>query len=202
MPCQGNEFGGVKLNQVFDEIKELLTMQEVAEHLGFKIRHAGFISSPFHEERTPSCKLYERSYYDFGAACGGDLIQFTAAVLGVNNWEACRHLIEAFSLPISLSGGGDLRGEIERRKRERMRQQAKEKRFNDARLRAIEDLRLDEWLYKFSLERNIFSPISEERRWTVDKLQETGHKLDVLCGLAGCKADQEKILTDMGYYAP
>lgn len=185
------------MSEAFIEIKESLTMQEVAEHFGFKISRAGFIHSPFREERTPSCKLYERSYYDFGAACGGDLIQFTAAVLGVNNWEAAKYLIDAFSLPISLSGGGDLRDEIERRRREQQRQQARERQFNDARLMAIENLRFDEWLYKFSLERNIFSPLSDERRWTVEKLQAVGHKLDVLCGLVGNRTEQEKVLLEL-----
>ncbi|MDO4334162.1 MAG: DNA primase, partial [Eubacteriales bacterium] len=64
-------------------------MRQVAAHLGFKANRSGFIYSPFRDEVTPSCKLYDHSYYDFGAGCGGDLIQFTAAVLGTNNWEAC-----------------------------------------------------------------------------------------------------------------
>lgn len=64
----------------------------------------------FKEERTASCKLYPRSFCDFSSGIGGDIIGFASAVLGLNNWEACRYLIEAFSLPFSLSGHTDNRG--------------------------------------------------------------------------------------------
>ncbi len=64
----------------------------------------------FKEERTASCKLYPRSFCDFSSGIGGDIIRFASAVLGLNNWEACRYLIEAFSLPFSLSGHTDNRG--------------------------------------------------------------------------------------------
>lgn len=187
------------MSEVFNEIKESLTMQEVAEHLGFKANRAQFIHSPFREERTPLCKLYRSSYYDFGAACGGDLIQFTAAVLGVNNWEACQYLIEAFSLPISLSASTDKHEEIERRKKERQRQQAREQRFNDARLKMIDDLHLERKLCTMALDREVFTPFSEERACTVVKLQTVEYKLDILCGLTGCKTDQGKILMEAGY---
>ena len=81
----------------------------------------------FKEERTASCKLYPRSFCDFSSGIGGDIIRFASAVLGLNNWEACRYLIEAFSLPFSLSGHTDNREQIRRREQERQRQQEKEK---------------------------------------------------------------------------
>lgn len=93
-------FRGI-MSELFNEIKESLTMQQVAEHFGYKVNRSGFILSPFGNEKTPSCKLYRNSYYDFSTAAGGDLIQFTAAINGSNNWQACQYLIEAFSLPYS-----------------------------------------------------------------------------------------------------
>ena len=39
-------------------------MPQVARHLGYEPNRAGFIKSPFQDERTASCKLYERSFYD------------------------------------------------------------------------------------------------------------------------------------------
>ena len=92
------------MSEVFKEIKESLTMRQVAEHLGYSVNRSGFILSPFRKEKTASCKLYRNSYYDFSTAAGGDLIRFTAAILNINNWEACQYLVQAFSLPISLSG--------------------------------------------------------------------------------------------------
>ncbi len=46
---------------------------------------------------------------------GGDLIKYTAAILNINNWEACQYLVQAFSLPISLSGITDRRERFKRR---------------------------------------------------------------------------------------
>ena len=100
------------MSEVFREIKESLTMRQVAEHFGYPVNRSGFILSPFGKEKTASCKLYRNSYYDFSAAAGGDLVKFTAAILNINNWEACQYLVQAFSLPISLSGGTDRREEI------------------------------------------------------------------------------------------
>ena len=84
------------MSELFNEIKESLTMQQVAEHFGYKVNRSGFILSPFRNEKTPSCKLYRNSYYDFSTAAGGDLVQFTATINGSNNWQACQYLIEAF----------------------------------------------------------------------------------------------------------
>ena len=100
------------MSELFNEIKESLTMQQVAEHFGYKVNRSGFILSPFRNEKTPSCKLYRNSYYDFSTAAGGDLVQFTATINGSNNWQACQYLIEAFSLPYSLSGNTDNRKQI------------------------------------------------------------------------------------------
>lgn len=179
-----------------------MTMRQVAEHFGFKISRAGFIRSPLREEKTPSCKLYDRSYYDFGASCGGDLIQFTAAVLGMSNWDACRYLIEAFSLPIALSIDADQRAEIARREGERQRQRGMEKRFNDSRLRAIDDLHFELRLWESALENKVFSPYSAQYCAAVKKIQGLNYHLDVLCGLMGGRADQEKILAEGGYFTP
>lgn len=60
------------------------------------------------------------------------MIKFTAAILNINNWEACQYLVQAFSLPISLSGGTDRREEIERRQRERQRQEERKQVFRAA----------------------------------------------------------------------
>lgn len=119
------------MSELFNEIKESLTMQQVAEHFGYKVNRSGFILSPFGNEKTPSCKLYRNSYYDFSTAAGGDLIQFTAAINDLNNWQACQYLTEAFSLPYSLSGGIDNWEQIRRREQDRQRQQEKERRFRE-----------------------------------------------------------------------
>ncbi len=187
------------MSELFNEIKASLTMQQVAEHFGYKVNRSGFILSPFGNEKTPSCKLYRNSYYDFSTAAGGDLIQFTAAINGTNNWQACQYLIEAFSLPYSLSGDIDNREQIRRREQEKQKQQEKEERFKEAWLSEADSLKMWERLYKRAIEEKIFSPLSEMQEFVVSELQKTSHKLDILCGLIGDRADQEKILRESGW---
>lgn len=187
------------MSELFKEVRESLTMQQVAEHFGYKVNRSGFILSPFRNEKTPSCKLYRNSYYDFSTAAGGDLIQFTAAINGSNNWQACQYLIEAFSLPYSLSGNTDNREQIRRREQERQRQQEKEQRFKEAWRAEVDSLKTWERLYKRAIEKKIFSPLSEVQEFVVLELQKTSHKLDILCGLIGGKIDQVEILRESGW---
>lgn len=158
-------------------------MQQVAEHLGFKPDRAGFIRSPFSKEKTASCKLYRNSYYDFSTATGGDLIKFTATILNINNWEACQYLIQAFALPISLSGGADRREEIERRQKERQRQEERQQEFKAALLDEID--RLKRWadIYRTAIGKQLFEPFDSTWCYCINELQKTEYKLDILCAV-------------------
>ncbi len=112
------------MSEVFSEIKKNLTMPQVARHLGYEPNRAGFIKSPFQDERTASCKLYERSFYDFSTNTGGDLIRFTAAALSLNNWRAACYLVDAFSLPYSVLDSKDNREQIRKREQEELLKEA------------------------------------------------------------------------------
>lgn len=186
------------MSELFNEIKESLTMQQVAEHFGYKANRSGFILSPFGNEKTPSCKLYRNSYYDFSTAAGGDLIQFTAVINGSNNWQACRYLIEAFSLPYSLSGDTDNREQIRRREQERQKQKEREERFKEAWLSEVDRLKTWENIYQRAIEEKIFPPLSDLQAFTVRELQKVSYKLDMLC-IQGSRREQEAILISEGW---
>lgn len=156
-------------------------MRQVAEHFGYPVNRSGFILSPFRKEKTASCKLYRNSYYDFSAAVGGDLIKFTASILNINNWEACQYLIQAFSLPISLSDGIDRREEIERRQRERQRQEGRQQAFRAALLGEIDSLKRWADIYRAALEKQLYEPFCEMWGYCINELQKAEHKLDILC---------------------
>lgn len=186
------------MGELFKEIKESLNMRQVAEHFGYEVNRSGFILSPFGNEKTPSCKLYRNSYYDFSAAVGGDLVQFTAAINGTNNWQACQYLIEAFSLPYSLSDNTDNWDQIQRRERERRKKREKEKQFNEAWLSEVSRLKAWENIYQQVLGKKIFPPLSEMWAFTVVELQKVSYKLDVLC-VRGSRQEREEILTESGW---
>ena len=52
---------------------------------------------PFHEDHTPSLKLDQR-YYCFGCGATGDVIDFTARLLGISNHDAVQTLAERFGI--------------------------------------------------------------------------------------------------------
>ena len=174
------------MSEVFKEIKESLTMRQVAEHLGYSVNRSGFILSPFGKEKTASCKLYPHSFYDFSSGIGGDCIRFVSLVLGIDNWQACQYLVQAFSLPISLSGAADHYGKIERRKRELQRQEERQQEFKAALQEEINNLKEWEQIYQSAVNGKIFYPLSSDHGFVQSELQKVSRKLDVLCA-----ADQD-----------
>ena len=186
------------MSGIFRAVNESLSTADVARHFGYTPNRAGFIKSPFKEERTASCKLYPRSFYDFSSGMGGDIIRFASAILGVNNWEGCRYLIEAFSLPFSLVGHTDNSEQIRRREQERHRQQEKEQRFKVAWRAEVDSLKIWEGIYQRVIEEKIFPPLSDLQAFTVRELQKVSYELDVLC-TSGSRREQETILTERGY---
>lgn len=186
------------MSEIFKVVNESLSMEDVARHFGYTPNRAGFIKSPFKEERTASCKLYPRSFYDFSSGAGGDIIRFTSAILGLNNWEACRYLVEAFSLPFSLSGRTDNREQIRRREQERRRQQEKERRFKTAWRAEVDRLKTWESIYQRFIEEKIFPPLSDLQAFTMAELKKVSYKLDMLC-IQGSRREQEEILIESGW---
>ena len=92
---------------VFDTIKDALTMADVVRFYGYEPNHAGFICCPFHSEKTPSMKVYERNYHCFGCGDHGSVIDFTAKLLGVDPLGAVKRLNDDFNLRLSLDSAPD-----------------------------------------------------------------------------------------------
>lgn len=68
-----------------DEIKQSVSMREVAERYGYHPNRAGFISCPFHNgDRTPSMKIYPRDYHCHACGANGDIFSF---VMGMENCD-------------------------------------------------------------------------------------------------------------------
>lgn len=186
--------------ELFNIVKDNLSMTQVARHFGYEPNQAGFIKSPFKDERTASCKLYEHSFYDFATNRGGDMIKFAASILGANNWQAAQYLVQAFSLPISLSGCIDCREEIERRRQEKQRQKEVERMFKEAWRDEVGRLKWLEELYLFVLDKKIFTPLSDFHFRAVRRLQAVRYRLDILC--TGSRQEQEALLKEADRIGP
>ena len=82
---------------MYESIKAVVTARQAAESFGVVVNRSGMAICPFHEDHTPSLKLDQR-YYCFGCGATGDVIDFTARLLGISNHDAVQTLAERFGI--------------------------------------------------------------------------------------------------------
>ena len=82
---------------MYESIKAAVTARQAAESFGLTVNRSGMATCPFHEDHIPSLKLDQR-YYCFGCGATGDVIDFTARLLGISNRDAAQTLAEKFGI--------------------------------------------------------------------------------------------------------
>lgn len=92
------------LNYCKNEIKSRLDCREVFEFYGITANRSGFCSCPFHQERTPSCKVTEKGYHCFGCGESGDMIDLVKYLFNLTYKEAIEKLNTDFALGLPLDG--------------------------------------------------------------------------------------------------
>ena len=85
---------------VFEEIKDRLSMPEVVKFYGFNPNFAGMMCCPFHEDRNPSMKIYEKNYHCFGCGESGDATSFVAKLYGLRQIDAAKKISYDFGLSL------------------------------------------------------------------------------------------------------
>lgn len=81
----------------FQTLKEQITCRDAAERYGLEVGHSGMARCPFHDDHTPSLKVDDR-YYCFGCHSQGDVIDFTARLFGISNYNAAKQLAQDFGI--------------------------------------------------------------------------------------------------------
>ncbi len=122
---------------VFSEIKARVDIRSVAERYGVQLRRGGMAICPFHNEKTPSFKLYEQTgtFYCFGCSARGDAIALAQRLNNLPNaLEAAKLLNSDFSLGLDLSPHRETAAE----RRARTQAQA-EKELQKAAAKAFDD---------------------------------------------------------------
>ena len=89
--------------EYYQAVKERVPVPEAARYYGFTRNRAGFISCPFHMERTPSLKLRPASWKCYGCGEGGSVIDFVGKLFGLSLSDAARKLNDDFSLGLPLT---------------------------------------------------------------------------------------------------
>lgn len=83
---------------IFDEIRNRVSMQDVAKFYGLQMSRSGMACCPFHEDKTPSLKVYDDHFYCFGCGATGDCTGFTAKLFGLTQIEAAKKISYDFGL--------------------------------------------------------------------------------------------------------
>lgn len=88
----------------FELIKERTHMRQVAEMYGLEVRHNGFVRCPWHEDKTPSLRIYDDtdSFFCFSCHRGGDQIRFVSDLFSLAPLEAARKLNTDLHLGLDL----------------------------------------------------------------------------------------------------
>ena len=89
--------------ELFQKVKESVSMQQVVEHYGLRMNQKGLCLCPFHHDKRPSLKVYPngKGFYCFACGVGGDQISFVAKYQGIGNQQAAKELAEAFAVEIT-----------------------------------------------------------------------------------------------------
>ena len=86
------------MSNVFQDIKDRVDLRELVRYYGLDVNRGGFAICHFHNERTPSFKVYEDHFHCFGCGAHGDHIDFVQKMYGETNIEAAKRISSDFRL--------------------------------------------------------------------------------------------------------
>lgn len=109
-----------------ERIRDSVTVWDVAEYYGFEVnRRSKKMLCPFHNEKRPSCSVYDRGrkYHCFSCGAHGDVFSFVMGIYGCGFVDACKRINDDFHLGLKIGGWLD-EEEYERARKEFLKRQA------------------------------------------------------------------------------
>ena len=131
-----------------DVIKSRISMIDICKTYGFNIQRGNFICCPFHNEKTPSLKLYDgnRGFYCFGCGEHGSVIDFVMRYFGLDFKSAISKLNDDFCLGLPIGQRIDRRKQLEmERLAFQRRQKAKQEEEEHQQIEDAYWAAFDEW---------------------------------------------------------
>ena len=86
------------MEDVFEKIRNEVSMKEIADYYGISFDRGGMACCPFHEDKTPSLKLYDDHFYCFGCGEHGDAASFVSRLYGLRQIDAAKMISRDFGL--------------------------------------------------------------------------------------------------------
>ena len=90
------------MTDVFREVRERVSAQDAARHYGLTFDRRGWALCPFHNDKHPSMSFHKGRFRCWVCDVGGDSIDFTARLLGLDAMGAVERLNADFGLALPL----------------------------------------------------------------------------------------------------
>ena len=148
---------------IANEIKNRIDTIEAFEYYGLQPNRKGFICCPFHNEKTPSMKVYKGNggYHCFGCGEHGGVIDFVMKYFNLSFKEAITKLNNDFNLGLPIGEKLDRRKQLDMNKRYfKARQEREKKKQEENRLKNAREIALDEWI-RLDKQKMKYKPTSE-----------------------------------------
>ena len=91
------------MSSVFEAVKAAVPVRAAAERFGLEVNYAGMVCCPFHDDHTPSMKLYDDHFYCFGCGRHGDVVDLTAELFCIPPYDAACKLADDFGVDASAA---------------------------------------------------------------------------------------------------
>lgn len=82
---------------LFEAVKESVSPRQIADYYGLSV-HNDMVSCLFHDERTPSMKMYDDHFYCFGCGKHGDVTDMVGELFGLSPKEAAEKIAQDFGI--------------------------------------------------------------------------------------------------------
>lgn len=145
-------------NNFSNDIKNRLDTVQVFEFYGLHLNNANYVCCPFHNEKTPSMKIYSgsRGFYCFGCGMSGSVIDFVMQYFNLNFQEAITKLNDDFNLGLPIGEKLDRRKRLEMARKafnanreQKNKQQERDKFLNNYHIALDKFIRLDKNKIKY-----------------------------------------------------
>ena len=83
---------------IYEAVKNTIPVPDAAAQDGLDVSRNSMVRCPFHDDRNPSMKLNDDYFFCFGCGERGDVIDLTAALCGLNKYDAARKLAQDFGV--------------------------------------------------------------------------------------------------------
>ncbi len=91
-------------SNLFTVVKQAVSPRQAASFYGLNPDRNGMCRCPFHNDHSPSLKLYDDHYYCFGCGTSGDVIDLVGKLLSLSPKEAADRLYRDFGIHPDTGG--------------------------------------------------------------------------------------------------